>query len=258
MEALPDHVAENRRNWDADAPNWVAAGERLWAAAAPVWGQWSLPDAEVEMLPAEMAGMNAVELGCGTGYVSAWMARRGAVVTGIDNSDRQLDTARRLSTEHGLDVTWIHGSAETVPLPDGSFDFAVSEYGASIWCDPTAWIPEAYRLLRPGGVLAFLGTHPLASVCAPLDGSAAGFTLVRDWFGLHRLDWRQAEEDPGGVEFSLPTGDWWRLLNTTGFEVIGYQELRNPDPDAGTPFAVPGAWAHRYPSEQVWRVRKAA
>ena len=42
----------------------------------------------------------------------------------------------------------IHGNAENIPLPDNTFDVAISEYGASGWCDPTLWIPEAARLLR--------------------------------------------------------------------------------------------------------------
>jgi len=62
-------------------------------------------------------------------------------VTGIDNSQRQLETARRLGAEHRLDISWIHGNAEQVPRPDGSYDFAVSEYGAAIWCDPGAANP---------------------------------------------------------------------------------------------------------------------
>ncbi|MDH4276820.1 MAG: class I SAM-dependent methyltransferase, partial [Acidimicrobiia bacterium] len=117
---LPDHVAENRRHWDAMAHDWVAMGERAWAVAEPTWGIWSVPEDEVEMLPADMTGLNAIELGCGTAYVTAWMARRGATVTAIDNSEAQLATARRLATEHGIDVTFIHGNAERVPLPDGS------------------------------------------------------------------------------------------------------------------------------------------
>ena len=104
----------------------------------------------------------AIELGCGTGYVSAWMRRRGASVYAIDNSERQLATARRLATEHGVEFTLHHGSAEAVPYPDHFFDFAISEYGAAIWCDPYLWIPEAHRLLRPGGS----GPGPGARSCA--------------------------------------------------------------------------------------------
>ena len=47
----------------------------------------------------------------------------------------------------------IHASAEQIPLADATFDLVISEYGASIWCDPYRWIPEAARLLRPGGLL---------------------------------------------------------------------------------------------------------
>ena len=149
----------NRAHWDRDAANWVAGGERDWRSE-PTWGSWrvALPG----LLPDDMSGMDAIELGCGTAYVSAWMARRGATVVGIDNSEAQLATARRLAAEHGVELTLIHGNAEAVPYPDGSFDFAISEYGAAIWCDPYIWIPEAHRLLRPGGTLAFLGTSTLA------------------------------------------------------------------------------------------------
>ncbi|MBK6853715.1 MAG: class I SAM-dependent methyltransferase [Burkholderiales bacterium] len=257
LASLPEHVRVNRATWDTDAPDWVAPGERAWATTAPSWGIWNLPESELHLLPADMHGLTAIELGCGTGYVSAWMTRRGARVTAIDNSARQLDTARRLAAEHGLtDIRSLHGNAEQVPLPDASFDFAFSEYGAAIWCDPHVWIPEAHRLLRPGGELVFLGHHPLAVACSPLDGAPTGQTLVRDWFTLHRVDWRHVEIDPGGIEFNLPVSAWFALFKRTGFELLDYLELQAPDPAAGDAFGATAAWSRRYPSEQVWRVRK--
>lgn len=54
-------------------------------------------------------------------------------VTGIDNSAEQLRTAARLADQHGVELELIHGNAETVPMPDSSFDLAISEYGAAIW-----------------------------------------------------------------------------------------------------------------------------
>ena len=252
---LPEHVRENRAYWDGMAEEWVEAGQRGWQMEDPCWGCWQIPESQLGLLPEDMSGMAAIELGCGTGYVSSWMARRGASVVGIDNSERQLACARRLATEHGVDLTLLHGNAETVPYPDRHFDFAISEYGAAIWCDPLLWIPEAHRLLKPGGELVFLGDTPLAALCTPPSGEACEPRLHRSYFDLHRLDWTRAEVDPGGIEFNLPISGWFRLFKKTGFEVLDYLEIQAPE---GSPerFGVPGKWAHRWPAEQVWKLRR--
>ena len=104
-------------------------------------GRLGHPGVQPRILPDDLDGLDTIELGCGTGYVSAWLARRGARPVGIDNSEAQLATARRLQAEHGIEFPLIHGNAETVPLPDASFDLAISEYGASIWADPYRWVP---------------------------------------------------------------------------------------------------------------------
>ncbi len=252
---FPEHVIENRTYWDGMADQWVSAGERSWKSTSPHWGCWHLPESELKLLPEDMTGMRSIELGCGTGYVSGWLARRGAEVVGIDNSERQLATARRLADQHGVALDLHHGNAETVPLPDESFDFAISEYGAAIWCDPLLWIPEAHRLLRPGGQLVFLGNSPLASLCVTPDGAGCEPTLHRSYFDLHRRDWRGIEKDPGGIEFNLPISSWLRLFRETGFEVVDYLELQVP-PGSPSQFGIPGEWAANWPAEQVWKLRK--
>jgi SAM-dependent methyltransferase len=255
---LPDHVAENRRHWDEMASEWVEAGERAWAADEPTWGIWGIPNGELRLLDDDLRGVRAIELGCGTGYVSAWMRRRGASVYAIDNSEAQLATARRLAAAHGLDdIEWVHGNAEVVDQPDASFDLAISEYGAAIWCDPHAWIPEAHRLLRAGGRLVVLGNHPLGMVCTPVAGDApAGLTLERDYFGLGRLDWTDALDDPGGIEFNMEISSWLRLFRTVGFDVVDYVEIQAPASATGTRFWVGADWAKRFPSEQAWILQK--
>jgi SAM-dependent methyltransferase len=255
MGQLPRHVTINRDIWNRSAPDWVAAGERLWGSE-PQWGIWGIPEAALGLLPADMAGMAAIELGCGTGYGAAWMARRGARVTGVDIAVEQLATARRLGRQHGLDVTWLEASAESVPCPDASFDFTLSEYGAAIWCDPHRWIPEARRLLRPGGRLVFLGHSPWAAVCAPTDGSGpVSRQLQRPYFSLHCLDWSQAPVDPGGVEFALPVSTWFALFRRHGLVVEDFMELAAPAEAADCRFGVTPEWARDFPAEQVWRLR---
>ena len=254
MEKLPDYVLTNRAHWDKHADEWVKMGERAWGSE-PTWGMWGIPETELRLLPDDMTGMRAIELGCGTGYVSSWLAARGARIVGIDNSERQLATARRLAGEHGVEFELIHGNAEVVPFPDESFDFAVSEYGVAIWADPMIWVPEAFRVLRPGGHLVMLGNHPLVELTVPFDADEpAGFLLRNPYFGMHRMDWDDGKDV--GVEFNLPISEWMRLFRDTGFEILDYHELRSPRPGPERPFMVTAAWAHDYPSEQVWKVAK--
>lgn len=255
MNELPEHVRRNRELWDDWAKTYVASGERRWAQDTPTWGIWSVPESQARMLPDGLAGKDAIELGCGTAYVSAWLARRGARVVGIDNSEAQLATARRLQRQYGLDFPLLHGNAEAVPYPNASFDFAISEYGACLWADPQRWVPEAARLLRPGGRLVFLVNSFVLMLCMPPeDDVAATDRLLRPAFGMYRVEW------PGdsGVEFHLSHGDWIRLLRRSGFEVDDLVELR-PSENATTryPF-VTLEWARQWPCEEVWKVRKVS
>ncbi len=255
MGELPDYAVENRRHWDATADQWVDAGEQRWAAHEPTWGAWGVPDDQIPLLPDDLAGKDVIELGCGTGYVSAWAARRGARrVVGIDNSARQLQTARRLAGEHGIELTLHHGIAEDVPEPDDTFDVAVSEYGAVLWAEPIAFLTESRRLLRDGGRLSFLTSHPLAVLTAPLDGSIpSGTQLLRPWFGSYRYDWRDAVDEPGGIEFVPTAGQWFALAHQTGFRIDDYREIQVPESaDDRRNFAVTGAWAKQWPAEHAF------
>jgi SAM-dependent methyltransferase len=253
MSELPEHVRRNRDEWDRRADSYATAGREQWAAAQPSWGIWRVPESQLRMLPADLDGRDAIELGCGTAYVSAWMAQRGARPVGIDNSQPQLDTARRLQQEFGIAFPLVHGNAEEVPYADASFDFAISEYGASIWCDPYRWIPEAARLLRPGGRLVLLVNAPLQMLCVP-DGEDAHTDdrLLRPYFGMHRFEW----SDDDSIEFHLPHGELIALLRSSGLEVEELVEVRPPD-GSTTPYPhISLAWAQRWPCEEVWKVRK--
>jgi SAM-dependent methyltransferase len=250
---LPDHVIANRTFWTGEAVRYVEPGRRSWAALEPSWGIWGVPESEARILP-DVSGLDTIELGCGAAYVSAWLARRGARPVGVDITPAQLETARTLQREHGLAFPLLEASAEAVPLPDASFDLAISEYGAAIWCDPYRWIPEAARLLRPGGVLIFLGNSTLLMLCsAEVDDVPAGDRLLRPHFGgLGRFVW---PDDPS-VEFHLGHGDMIRLLRASGFDVENLVELQAPvGATTSYPFVTP-EWARQWPSEEVWIARR--
>lgn len=253
MSDLPEHVRRNRALWDDWAPKFVAAGDDAWAQETPTWGIWGVSESQVGMFPEDLVDKDVIELGCGVAYVSAWLARRGARVVSIDNSEAQLTTARRLQRQYGLDFSLLHGNAEAVPYPDASFDLAISEYGACLWADPQRWVPEAARLLRPGGRLVFLVNSFLMMLCMPAeDGVVATDRLLRPAFGMYRIEW------PGdiGVEFHLSHGDWIRLLRHSGFEIEDLIEVRPPATATTRYPFVTLEWARQWPCEEVWKVRR--
>ena len=247
-------AAHNRELWTRTnaklTDDWA---RRVWAQQEINWGTWGVKESDVRALP-ELEGKDVLDLGCGTGYFSAWLARAGARPVGLDVTPAQLETARTMQREFGIEFPLLEADAVATGLPDESFDLVLSEYGASIWCDPYRWVPEAARMLRPGGELVFLRNSTLSMLCSPDDGDApVGELLVRPQFGLHRIEW--ADE---GIEFHLSHGDWIRVLRDNGFEVLALHELQAP-PDATTHEFydyMPAEWAKRWPSEEIWRARK--
>lgn len=229
----PDHVRLNRELWTrANAAYTDTEAAANWGRAKIVWGLWDTPERDVRVLP-DVASRDVIELGCGTAYFSARLRRRGARrAVGVDVTPAQLETARRLDEEWALGLELIEATAEAVSLPDASFDLAVSEYGASIWCDPDRWIPEAARLLRPGGELVFMRNSTLSMLCHRESGTVSD-RLHRPQRSLSRLEWTG---DDGGVEFHPAHGDLLRLLRRSGFEVLDLVEIFAPDEATDHPF----------------------
>lgn len=248
----PGYVASNRELWARTNAEFTdAQADRAWRQDEITWGVFDHPERALGVL-GDVDGLDVVELGCGTAYFSSWLARRGARPVGIDISPAQLGTARRLQSETGIEFPLVEANAEDVPLPDESFDLALSEYGASIWCDPYRWIPEAHRLLRPGGGrLVFMCESPLVLLCALADGTSSA--LQRPQRGMHRIDWPDGE-----VGFHLGHGDMFRVLRDSGFEVENLVELYAPDDAQTHPYYsyVPAEWARSWPAEEVWVARK--
>jgi SAM-dependent methyltransferase len=250
---LTEHARRNRAQWDAWAADYVEAGERAWASQDMTWGVWSVPESQLRVL-GDVSGKRVLEAGCGTAYWSAWFARRGAAVTGLDNSPKQLETARALQVEHGLEFPLHLGTAEAMPFEDGSFDLVFSEYGASIWCDPYLWIPEAARVLAPGGQIVFLVNAVIFMLCASDIEEPPGTALRRPYFGMHRFEW----PDDDSVEFHLPHGEMIRLLSDCGLQVEALVEVQAPE--GAKPHRYPSLptpdWARQWPSEEIWKARK--
>jgi len=251
-----DYVERNRALWTRTNQEYTdGRASAAWRADGITWGVFSVPETDVGAI-GDVAGLDVIELGCGTAYFSAWLAKRGARPVGVDVTPAQLETARRVMAETGIEFPLIEANAENVPLPDASFDLAVSEYGASLWCDPARWLTEAARLLRPEGRLVFLTNSMLATLCAPDDPGPATEGLLRAQRDMYRVTW--AFED--AVEFHVGHGEWIDLLHGAGFDVERLVELYAPEgaKTHGYYDTATADWASKWPAEDLWIARKAA
>jgi SAM-dependent methyltransferase len=246
----PGHdVAVNRALWAmVNAQFTDAHAHDAWAAGEITWGLFDVPERELCVL-GDVAGLDVIELGCGTAYLSAWLAKRGARPVGVDVTPEQLNTARRCQERFGISFPLVEANAEDVPLSDDAFDLAVSEYGASVWCDPELWVPEAARLLRPHGRLVFLTNSVLVTLCVPDEGGHAEGRLLRPQRGMSRMQW-----PGGGIEFHPSHGEWIRVLVDNGFVVEALHELYAPHGAKTHEYydIASAQWAGQWPVEDLW------
>jgi SAM-dependent methyltransferase len=254
QDQLPDSIGANIAEWTKTNEEFTdAQAEGAWAPQDLTWGVYGVREDAIGSPLGNVAGLEVVELGCGTAYFSAQLAHRGARPVGVDPTPAQLATARRMMERTGVEFPLVEAPAERVPLPDSSFDLAVSEFGASLWADPQRWIPEAARLLRPSGRLVFLTNSFISYLCA-IDEGGTSETLQRPQRGSYRIQW------PGeqGIEYHLQHGDWIDLLRANGFELERLIELYAPEGSEAHRYYdyVTPEWASKWPHEEIWVARR--
>jgi ubiquinone/menaquinone biosynthesis C-methylase UbiE len=113
-------------------------------------------DRIMELVIGGRGTLEALDVGCGTGFLSLELAARGHRVTGIDLAPTMLDKARRKAAEAGFDISFETGDAEQVPFPAASFDLAISRHVLWTLPHPEAAIDDWLRVLRPGGRLVII------------------------------------------------------------------------------------------------------
>jgi SAM-dependent methyltransferase len=245
------YVDQNRLRWgSSDSDSYALKHGPELTIETPGWGIWGIPEEEVHALgPVE--GKDVLELGCGAAQWSIHLARKGAHVVGLDRSESQLAAAREKMASVDVHFPLVESSAESTPFSRESFDIVFCDHGAIGFTDPYRTIPEATRVLRPGGLLVFSMMTPFADACWPGGTETPGSQLTVDYFGMHR---REGEDQ---IEFQLGYGDWIRLFHSAGLSAEDLIEL-HPQPDASSTYFGEDhlAWARRWPLEHIWKVRK--
>jgi len=241
----------NRRFWDRSADEYQEQHGSQLNERELAWGVWAIPEAELNVF-GPVTGQDILELGCGGGQWSIFLARTGARPVGLDNSRQQLLHARRLMANAHVTFPVVHATAERIPFADERFDVVFCDHGGMSFADPDLTVAEAARVLRPGGLLAFNMSSPLLFLCWSEWTEAVEPKLQKDYFGMRRFDYTD-----GLVEYQLPYGEWIRLFRKNGLVLEDLIELRPPK-DATTTYEelVPLEWARRWPAENIWKVRK--
>ena len=151
--AVAAHWNRRAAHFDADFGHSIAT-----AAERAAW------DRILDLITAGRPGLDALDAGCGTGFLSFELAARGHRVTGIDFAPAMLEAARAKAQENGAAVRFEQGDAENLRFAAGSFDLAVSRHVLWTLPHPEAAIAEWIRVLRPGGRLAVIDSQFDASV----------------------------------------------------------------------------------------------
>jgi ubiquinone/menaquinone biosynthesis C-methylase UbiE len=113
-------------------------------------------DRILDLVLPRRGAFDALDAGCGTGFLSLELAGRGHRVTGIDFAPAMLAEARRKAAERGVSIRFEEGDAEQLPFVSGSFDLVVSRHVLWTLPHPEVAIGEWIRVLRPGGRLAVI------------------------------------------------------------------------------------------------------
>jgi SAM-dependent methyltransferase len=218
--SVADTVRGNRSWWTASAADYLAEHGAFLGADRLVWCPEGLDEAEAGLL-GDVRGLDVLEVGCGAGQGSRWLASQGARVVGIDLSEGMLAQARALGDRPGAPrpAGLVQADARVLPFEDEVFDAAVSAFGAVPFVgDPERVMAEVARVLRPGGHWVFAAGHPIRWAF-PDDPGRAGLTASRSYFD--RTPYVETD-DAGRVvyaEHHRTLGDRVRDLVGAGFVI---------------------------------------
>ncbi|GEM_PF-313619 len=188
----------------------------------------------------DVRGRRVLDLCCGEGFYSRACAERGAEVTGIDVSEKQIELARLRTSAESLSIEFVVGNVGEVlaSLDSGTFEGCVCGMGLDCVVDLDAVFREVARVLVPGGWFIFSNIHPVMNfgVWHRCDDGRLG-RVVFDYFVKRavRVPWVTLRRK-WGVEFAPPyithtLEDKTEALYRAGFLVERLREPR-PDPEA--------------------------
>jgi SAM-dependent methyltransferase len=208
---MADWLTLNRRNWDERVPIHARDTTGYYRVKEFLAGADTLYPIESAAI-GDVSGRRVLHLQCHFGLDTLSLARRGAVVTGVDFSPAAIALAREITNKSGLPARFIEANVYDAAKSAGSgYDLVYTTWGTIVWLpDVAGWAQVIAETLGEGGRLYFLDTHPAAETMEEVDGRL-----------IPTYRWRTPADAPlvceGGVTY---TGDDTRLAASTTHEWI--------------------------------------
>lgn len=186
-------------------------------------------DSSLRILPEIKPGMRALELGCGGGQNSVFLAKRGAVCDAFDISREQLAAAHALAVREGVNVRFSIGRLDSWPRRfSGPYDLVHSSHALEFANDPASVVAAAAKVLAPSGMLVISTVHPLYNGewvdGVGEDGSDGGKGLFLKNYFSPPDDVRTRHGKPIVVSRAYPVSSWFKWMRAAGLEVTALEE----------------------------------
>ena len=249
MSADPFSEEDVARHWDDNARAWaeqVREGKDI--------AREFLNNPAFLAFIGDLSGKDVLDAGCGEGHNTRILARHGARMTGVDLSPRMIDLADEEERRAPLGIRYVRTSyAELGMFPGASFDAVVSFMALMDGPHFDRTMTECFRVLRPGGTLAFSIMHPCFSTKGAKwlrnDEGVKIKWMVGDYFNRDAWveRWRFTDAPPEVPEFSVPRFD--RTLSEYLNAVMGAEfvlkQIEEPRPSE--------EYCQAHPSQRGWR-----
>src|SRR5215475_557699 len=235
------------RYWNESAESWT----KLARAGYDVYRDHFNTPAFFAMLP-NVEGLKGLDLGCGEGYNTRLLAKRGAQMNAIDIAEVFINHATADELSQPLGIGYGLASAVELPFADCSFDFATAFMSLMDVPETKQAMSEAYRVLRPGGFMQFSIAHPCFDTPYRRnlrDANHLTYAVeVGDYFkgSAGEIDEWLFTAAPANVKhgmrkftiprFRRPLSEWFNAIIETGFQL---EKVEEPQPTDETVLAHP-------------------
>ncbi len=200
-------------------------------------------EATLQLLPPLKPGMKTLELGCGEGQNSRWLARRGLECTAIDISEGQLAYAREDAAKEGLNIDFRRQQIEDFSAPEATYDLITSSHAFEFVEEPFELLKRVASWLKPGGWFVLSTVHPVYNgdwvEAEEEDGREVWGRLLVNYFQPID-DMREQPEGFGAAVASraYPVSAWFNAFRAAGLRV---ERLEEP-PAVETPAYASDDW----------------